>query len=164
MTDRDEKDALLLLKVLEHVPFDGWSETALMAADPTGAEWRRRVSARADRCDRSFCRLGRSPDGSETGRGRAGGISYPRPDRPDGEGAPGGACAPSRIAVRKEAGYLAMRGPDAAARLVLAHVPDRMWRLAGDTATDFNHYSKRTLLSGVIASTTLCWLGDKFGG
>lgn len=37
---------------------------------------------------------------------------------------------------------------------------DRLWWLAGDTATDWNHYSKRGLLSGALASTTLYWLSD----
>lgn len=27
---------------------------------------------------------------------------------------------------------------------------DRLWRWAGDTATDWNHYSKRTILSGIL--------------
>jgi ubiquinone biosynthesis protein COQ9 len=38
---------------------------------------------------------------------------------------------------------------------------DRMWRLAGDTATDYNHYSKRTLLSGVYGSTMSVFLDDE---
>lgn len=37
---------------------------------------------------------------------------------------------------------------------------DRLWWMAGDTATDWNHYSKRGLLSGVLVSTTLYWLSD----
>lgn len=37
---------------------------------------------------------------------------------------------------------------------------DRLWWAVGDAATDYNHYSKRFLLSGVIASTTLFWLAD----
>jgi ubiquinone biosynthesis protein COQ9 len=37
---------------------------------------------------------------------------------------------------------------------------DRMWRIAGDTATDFNHYSKRTILLGVYVSTVLVYLDD----
>ena len=41
---------------------------------------------------------------------------------------------------------------------------DRIWRLAGDTATDFNHYSKRALLIGVYASTTLVFLDDQSDG
>lgn len=38
---------------------------------------------------------------------------------------------------------------------------DRFWIKAGDTATDYNHYTKRLLLSGVIISTTLFWLNDR---
>ena len=37
---------------------------------------------------------------------------------------------------------------------------DRLWYAAGDRATDYNHYTKRVLLSGVLASTTLYWLRD----
>lgn len=38
---------------------------------------------------------------------------------------------------------------------------DLMWRLAGDTATDYNHYTKRLILSGVYGSTLLVWLDDQ---
>ncbi|WP_164118349.1 COQ9 family protein [Sphingorhabdus sp. Alg239-R122] len=38
---------------------------------------------------------------------------------------------------------------------------DLMWRLAGDTATDYNHYTKRTILSGVYSSTVMVFLGDE---
>ncbi len=41
---------------------------------------------------------------------------------------------------------------------------DRIWRLAGDTATDFNHYSKRTILVGVYGSSTLVFLDDSTDG
>ena len=37
---------------------------------------------------------------------------------------------------------------------------DLAWRAMGDTATDFNHYSKRMLLSAVHASTLAFWLQD----
>ncbi len=37
---------------------------------------------------------------------------------------------------------------------------DRLWYAAGDDATDYNHYTKRMLLSGVLASTTLYWMRD----
>ena len=39
-----------------------------------------------------------------------------------------------------------------------------MWRLAGDTATDFNHYTKRLTLGAVYASTLLAWLDDDSEG
>jgi ubiquinone biosynthesis protein COQ9 len=41
---------------------------------------------------------------------------------------------------------------------------DHMWRLAGDTATDYNHYSKRLILSGVYTATLLAWLDDQSEG
>lgn len=41
------------------------------------------------------------------------------------------------------------------------HAADTMWRLAGDTATDYNHYTKRTLLSAVYGSTISVFLDDE---
>ncbi len=41
---------------------------------------------------------------------------------------------------------------------------DAMWRLAGDTATDLNHYSKRITLSAIYAQTILVWLDDESEG
>jgi len=41
---------------------------------------------------------------------------------------------------------------------------DRMWRLAGDTATDLNHYSKRALLAGIYAATLAVWADDTSEG
>lgn len=37
---------------------------------------------------------------------------------------------------------------------------DTIWLLAGDTATDYNHYTKRLLLSGVWGTTFLYWMND----
>jgi len=37
---------------------------------------------------------------------------------------------------------------------------DVIWTHAGDTATDYNRYTKRGLLSGVLTATTLFWLND----
>lgn len=34
---------------------------------------------------------------------------------------------------------------------------DLIWRMAGDTATDYNHYSKRTILSAVYGSTLMAY-------
>lgn len=41
---------------------------------------------------------------------------------------------------------------------------DQMWRLAGDTATDLNHYSKRAILVGVYATTLAVFVDDKSEG
>jgi len=41
---------------------------------------------------------------------------------------------------------------------------DEMWVAAGDTATDWNHYSKRILLSNVYTTTLQVWLADESEG
>ncbi|CAM3095332.1 hypothetical protein SPAN111604_03405 [Sphingomonas antarctica] len=41
---------------------------------------------------------------------------------------------------------------------------DVMWRAAGDTATDYNHYTKRGLLAGVYGSTVTVLLADDSEG
>ena len=44
------------------------------------------------------------------------------------------------------------------------HTADRMWRLAGDTATDYNHYTKRAILAGVYAATLAVFVSDESEG
>lgn len=41
---------------------------------------------------------------------------------------------------------------------------DRMWRLAGDTATDYNHYTKRAILAGIYAATLAVFVDDESEG
>lgn len=41
---------------------------------------------------------------------------------------------------------------------------DIMWRLAGDTATDYNHYTKRTILGGIYAATLAVFINDDSEG
>lgn len=38
---------------------------------------------------------------------------------------------------------------------------DVMWRLAGDTATDYNHYSKRAILGSVYGATMAVFVNDE---
>lgn len=38
---------------------------------------------------------------------------------------------------------------------------DLMWRLAGDTATDYNHYTKRAILTSLYSATLLVWIDDE---
>lgn len=37
---------------------------------------------------------------------------------------------------------------------------DKIWHYAGDTAKDYNHYTKRTLLAAIYTTTLLYWLND----
>ncbi|RXD03229.1 COQ9 family protein [Sphingomonas sp. UV9] len=41
---------------------------------------------------------------------------------------------------------------------------DTVWHAAGDVATDYNHYTKRTILLGVYASTVTVFLDDESEG
>jgi ubiquinone biosynthesis protein COQ9 len=41
---------------------------------------------------------------------------------------------------------------------------DAMWRLAGDSATDYNHYTKRAILAGVYAATLAVFVDDQSEG
>ncbi|WP_324806094.1 COQ9 family protein [Sphingomonas sp. LY29] len=68
--------------------------------------------------------------------------------------------APAREAVRKALAILSMPQNVPLALRTGWRSADLMWRLAGDTATDFNHYTKRTILAGVYTSTLLAWLDD----
>ncbi len=68
--------------------------------------------------------------------------------------------APHREAVRRLLAFLARPGNAGVATTMLWRSADAVWRLAGDTSTDFNYYTKRGLLAGVYASTLLFWLDD----
>ncbi len=68
--------------------------------------------------------------------------------------------APQREALRRAQSILANpRHAGAAARLGW-HAADAMWRAAGDTATDYNHYTKRAILGSVYAATLLIFVND----
>ncbi len=41
---------------------------------------------------------------------------------------------------------------------------DIMWRLAGDTATDYNHYTKRAILAGIYSATLAFFINDDSDG
>jgi ubiquinone biosynthesis protein COQ9 len=68
---------------------------------------------------------------------------------------------PHKEAVRRATSILARpRFAVRTARQTWA-TSDAMWRLCGDTATDYNHYTKRIILSGVYTATLLYWLNDE---
>jgi ubiquinone biosynthesis protein COQ9 len=69
--------------------------------------------------------------------------------------------APDREALRRALAILAMPQNVAAAARMGWRAVDLMWRLAGDKATDFNHYTKRVTLGAVYASTVLALLDDE---
>lgn len=63
------------------------------------------------------------------------------------------AAGTDREAVRRWAGYLSLPLNLPLALRLVWESADKLWRWAGDTATDENHYSKRAILSAILVST-----------
>src|SRR6476660_6655211 len=72
--------------------------------------------------------------------------------------------APAREAVRRALAILSMPQNVPLALRISWRTADLMWRIAGDTSTDFNHYTKRMTLGAVYGSTLLAWLDDSSQG
>jgi ubiquinone biosynthesis protein COQ9 len=71
---------------------------------------------------------------------------------------------PAREAVRRALAILAMPHNLPLALRISWRSTDLMWRIAGDTSADFNHYTKRMTLGAVYGSTLLVWLDDQSEG
>jgi ubiquinone biosynthesis protein COQ9 len=64
------------------------------------------------------------------------------------------AAGSDREALRRWAGLLSLPLNLPLALRLVWESADVLWRWAGDTATDENHYSKRAILSAILVSTT----------
>lgn len=161
-----EKRALLEA-MLPHVPFDGWTaKTLALAAKDVGLD--ASLPARAfpggaadaldfwvAETDRAMLRALESRDlAAMKIRERVKTAVLVRLEL----------VAAHREAVRRALTLEALpqQGPRALKQLY--RTVDAIWYAAGDTATDFNFYSKRMLLGGVYAATLLHWLDDKSEG
>jgi len=165
--DHDRAREQIIAAALPHVPFDGWTLETLRraAADagydpltalrvfPRGAvEAIEAWVAQADR--RMLEALERQGAGGPKVRERVALAIRLRLEE----------LASHREAVRRALSVLALpHHAPLAARLVWRTV-DAIWYAAGDTATDFNYYSKRGLLAGVYSATVMYWLEDKSEG
>ena len=163
MTDREAVRGALLDATLAHVPFEGWTGAALRAgADDAGVD-----RATANRlfpggADDPIALWGARGDGRMLEALADHDLAALRiRDRI-------ATCvrlrleplADHREAVRMALSRASLPGHAPAAAATLWRTVDLMWRAAGDTATDFNYYSKRGLLAGVYGSTLLYWLED----
>ncbi|PZQ23407.1 MAG: COQ9 family protein [Sphingopyxis macrogoltabida] len=72
--------------------------------------------------------------------------------------------SPRRESLRRALALLALPGNAPHAAKLGWRAADLMWRLAGDTATDYNHYSKRAILGSVYAATMAVFLNDDSAG
>lgn len=154
----------LLAAILPHVPFDGWSDAALARARDDAGLDQSAVAAALPRglldlvlafaawADAQMLeKLAQTDPNNLKIRER---ITLAVRTRLD-------VLAPHREAERRALNYMSLphRAPEAAK--ALARTVDAMWRWAGDTATDFNYYSKRGILAGVYSATLLYWLADE---
>jgi ubiquinone biosynthesis protein COQ9 len=159
----DELRTALAPRLPAHAAFDGWSEKALaMAAAELGVPANRAriafpggasamIDAWFDAVDVAM--IAAFPDARIAGlkiRERIRDLLLFRLE----------AAAPHREALRRALAILAMPQNAPAGASLAWRSADRIWRLAGDTATDFNHYTKRAILIGVYASTSLVFLDD----
>lgn len=160
-SERARRD--ILSAALAHIPFDGWTDKTLRQAVldaglPAGAEelyfpggpielikfW----SAEGDR--KALATIQERGMDNMRIRDKITECVWIRLNEMQGE-AQAARRAMSRLALPDTLG----QGPK--------HIwdsADIIWRAIGDTSTDGNYYSKRTILSGVIGSSILSWLAD----
>lgn len=159
----DELKPVLIEAMLPHVPFDGWSRAALEAAAqsigilpatarlafPGGVgEMLDAQTALADAKMRAA--LDTPEYRALKVREKVTLAIRTRLEQ----------AAPHKEAIRRAVNLLAQPQHARLAARLSWRTADSIWRLAGDTATDFNHYSKRALAAAVYGATLLFWLND----
>jgi ubiquinone biosynthesis protein COQ9 len=68
--------------------------------------------------------------------------------------------APNKEAARRAAATMTLPMHAGRGAKMMYRTVDSMWRAAGDTATDFNFYTKRGILAGVYGSVLVRWFND----
>jgi len=153
----------LLAALLDHVPFDGWTDKAMAAAAEQAGlapDFAYRAFPRGavdaivyfnQVADADMIEALQSQD-LEAMRIRDR-ITYAVRCRLEQN-------VGHRDAIRRGATVLAFPTSAPIGLKCLYRTVDAIWRAAGDTSTDFNFYTKRTLLAGVYSSTLVYWLND----
>ena len=167
MTSTDDNRKSLLAAALPHVAFDGWSQAAIRAgandlglsegemlnAFPGGAqELIAFFSADVDRLMLEALE-GLPLDEMKVRDKVAAGVRLRLQ-----------ILEPHSEAVRRGLSFLALPLNAPLGLKLLYNTVDAIWYAAGDRSTDYNFYTKRTLLSGVYSSTLMFWLNDKSEG
>lgn len=74
------------------------------------------------------------------------------------------AVAGQEEALRRALAIMAMPQNVAQSMKLGWNSADLMWRKAGDTSADYNHYTKRTILAGIYAATLAVFVDDNSEG
>ncbi|HVI88072.1 MAG TPA: COQ9 family protein [Dongiaceae bacterium] len=162
--DREQDRQRLLTAILNHVPFDGWSETALQAAgQETGIPAERVLNAFPggakdvlilwhEVADQEMIAAMASPKIAHLRtRERVAAAIRIRLE----------ANMAHREAVRAGCTVLLLPQNAAIATRLLYNTVNAIWYAIGDKSTDYNFYTKRALLAGVYSATVMYWLNDK---
>ncbi len=160
------KDAILLA-ALPHVAFDGWSRAALRAgAADAGRTPGELLHAFPDGVADAIAHWSDWADRQAVLAIEAGDLAHLRTHERVAMGvwARLEAMGRWRDAARKATAWLATPRHAGLASRLTYRTCDAIWRAAGDRSTDFNFYTKRGLLAGVVVSTTLYWLQDATEG
>lgn len=160
----DEAGHRVLERFLEIAPFEGWSRSSLLAAGREAGLSAQEVRAlfpegagsaflmfTADMDRRTEDALAETDLSGLRIRDRIATLVLTRLD----------VMAPYRAAAHQAARFSVMPQNAAISTRSLARTSDKLWRLAGDTSTDFNFYTKRGILGGVFGRTLLTWLEDE---
>jgi len=67
---------------------------------------------------------------------------------------------PHKEAARRAAAFLTLPMHAALGAKLLYRSSDAIWRSIGDTSTDFNFYTKRGILGGLLSATMIRWFTD----
>ncbi len=155
--------ARLLEALLPHVVFDGWSDAALSRAAGDVGESADAVAAAFPHGGAEALELFLNRADLATAQAIA---LLPLQSMKIREKIAAGVmerlrwALPYRDAIRRG---LALLAHPAHAPMALRsgwNTADTIWHAIGDTSTDMNYYSKRTLLMGVYGATLLVWLDD----
>lgn len=157
----------LLEAAITHVPFEGWTDALLTrAAESAGVEGfaakrafpgggAEMASAFAEYLHEAMLRELAGVDASSMKiRDR---IRYAVEIRLR-------VSEPYKEAVRRLLAFFALPTHAHLGLKALYRTVDDIWYWAGDRSTDYNFYSKRTLLAGVYTSTLLFWFNDDSAG
>lgn len=164
MDDVDNLRDRILEAALPHVPFDGWTLTAMrrgaVDAGYTPADAERVFAFGTADMVAHYCRLADRRMVEELERRNVSTLKI-RDRVATGVRVRLEQATPHREAKRRAVAILSMPQNAPLATRALYNTVDAIWRAAGDTSTDWNFYSKRALLAGVYGSTMLFWLNDR---
>ena len=162
-TPTDDLKERLLDAALAHVPFDGWSEATFRAAvAETGSD----MAAARGLCPRGAVDLAllyhHRGDEEMRRRIRAANLLDLRfRDRVAAAVRFRIEAITDKEAVRRGTALFSLPQHAADGAKAIWGTADAIWEALGDTADDYNWYTKRATLSGVYGATVLYWLGDE---